>query len=437
MRKNLLALIGLLLSWHPGLLSAQAQQTRKLDTTSFVVLGEGLAAGMANYGLNEVVQRKSFPAQIAQQMNTAFPQPLIQGPGLGDVLGYPPSPVSLPNYLQGSVRVFPSQPVKNDEAPTLFVFNLSVPNFRLTDSLNRRPVSPLIHNDDSQQTAINMILGFPSLILEREVPLWTQLEYARAMAPTMALVELGYFDVLAAAVAGNPGLIPDPASFRAAYATIVRGLRELQTEVVVTTIPDPMDTAYFSSPASATRLMRVPDSVIAEFYGINPQDFITPKGLSAIGNQFIRRQIEPLPPDVILRGAVGSDISNRVRALNAQISAVASEQGAVLYDLAGFFNRIRTTGLRVGSSAITGDYFGGFYSLDGYYPGATGQALIANEILGLLNRTYGESFPLLDLGPILHEDAVSKFAPARAPEESPFELQRPSSSGIEDEIALP
>ena len=170
--------------------------------------------------------------------------------------------------------------------------------------------------------------------------------------------------------------------------------------------------------------MQVPDSIISEFYGVSTQDFITPKGLSVIGNQFIRRKIEPLPPDVVLRGAAGADISNRVRALNAQISAVASEQGAVVYDLAGFFNRIRTTGVRVGSSAITGDYFGGFYSLDGYYPGATGHALIANEIIELLNRTYGESFPLLDMGPILREDAVAKFAPARRPEESPLELQR-------------
>ena len=56
-----------------GVASLQAQQTRRLDTTTFVVLGEGLAAGMANFGLNEVVQDKSFPAQMARQMNTAFP----------------------------------------------------------------------------------------------------------------------------------------------------------------------------------------------------------------------------------------------------------------------------------------------------------------------------------------------------------------------------
>src|SRR3970282_717011 len=129
MRRGLFALI-LLLAWQPARLSAQ-QQTRSLDTTTFVVLGEGLAAGMANYGLSEVVQSKSFPAQMARQMKTAFPQPLFQGPWFGDLLGYPSMPVRLPTFSQGSVRVFPKQPDPNDEAPTLFVFNLSVPNFRL------------------------------------------------------------------------------------------------------------------------------------------------------------------------------------------------------------------------------------------------------------------------------------------------------------------
>lgn len=71
----------------PGALRAQAQQARRLDTTTFVVLGEGLAGGMSNYGMNELLQRVSFPALVARQMETAFPQPLFEGPGIGDVLG--------------------------------------------------------------------------------------------------------------------------------------------------------------------------------------------------------------------------------------------------------------------------------------------------------------------------------------------------------------
>jgi hypothetical protein len=410
----LLAAITVLL-WLTPALRAQQPQQRRLDTTTFVVLGEGLAAGMSGFGLHEVSQKMSFPALMAQQMNTAFPQPLFEGPGLQDVLGYPSLPVRFPTVPQGRVRVFPDQANDNDEAPTLFVFNLSVPNFRVGDSLTRKPISPLIHNDDSQQTAINLILGFPAMILERDVPLWTQTEYARAMVPSMALIELGYFEALEAAVARNPALIPDRAAFGASYRQIVQTLRAQQVEVVVTTIPDPMDTAFFSTPASVARLTRVPEALIRDSYSLAANDYVTRNGLTVIGNQFMRRSIQPLPAEFILRNNVGGQITTRVNALNEEIRAIAGSEGAVIYDLAAFFRRVKTQGISVGPTRLTADYFGNFYSLDGYFPGATGHALIANDILAFLNQTYSANFPLLDVTPLLAGDAVAAFRTARDP----------------------
>jgi hypothetical protein len=386
-------------------------------------LGEGLAAGMMNYGLHEVGQRTSYPALIAKQMDTALPQPLFEGPGLTDLLGYPSLTARVPTVPQGRVRVFPKQPNVNDEAPTLFVFNLSVPNLRAADSLTRKPVSPLIHNDDSQQTAINLILGFPSMILERNVPLWTQTEYASAMVPSMALIELGYFDVLSAAVARDPAQIPERAAFRASYEQIVQRLRDQFVEVIVTTIPDPMDTAYFSTPASIARLMRLPEALFRDSYGLAANDFVTRNGLSVIGNQLIRRSIQPLSAEFILRANVGAQITSRVSALNEEIRAVANEHGAVVYDLAAFFRRVKTTGINVGTTRLTADYFGNFYSLDGYYPGATGHALIANDILAFLNQTYGRDFAPVDVAPLLASDAVTGFRTAREPsDESLYQI---------------
>ena len=69
---------------------------KTLDATRFVVLGEGLAAGLTNFSLFDDDQRESFAAQMARQMKVDFPQPLFQSPGLGaarcellkDVPGY-------------------------------------------------------------------------------------------------------------------------------------------------------------------------------------------------------------------------------------------------------------------------------------------------------------------------------------------------------------
>ena len=391
--------------------AAEAQPASKLDATTFVVLGEGLAAGMANFGLSQTIQAQSFPAQVAQQMQTAFPQPLVQGPGIGIVLGYPSLPVRVPTYPQTRVRIFPAQTNPNDEHPTLFVFNLAVPGMTVTDSIQRRPSLPLIQKD-GQQTTLNLILGFPALILSKQVPLWTQLEYGEAMFPTLALVELGYYEALEAAVYQDPTRLPDPASFGTAYGAIVQGLRSLQAQVVVCTIPDPMDTAFFTSPEAAAHLLRVPVSTLISAYNLKTDDLLTRNALYAIGNQAIRKQPQPLAAGSVMSASLASQISGRLNALNAQINAIAGRSGAVVYDLHALFHRVRVAGIAAGGRILTADYLGGFYTLDGIYPGTTGHALLANEVLALLNSTYGGSFPVVDVNTVMSHDPVVQYRAA-------------------------
>src|SRR5262245_54206322 len=58
----------------------------RLNTSSFVVLGEGLAAGMGDFVLSDETAKESFPAQMARQMGAPFVQPLIQPPGIGNAI---------------------------------------------------------------------------------------------------------------------------------------------------------------------------------------------------------------------------------------------------------------------------------------------------------------------------------------------------------------
>ena len=111
-----------------------ARVSKPLDPSRFVVLGEGLAAGMTNFSLMDCDQRESFGAQMARQMNVAFAQPLIQPPGLGDAPGFPRLPVRLPFDHQTTVLTeFP---------PSAPYGNLSVPGLTLADAVGRRPMSP-------------------------------------------------------------------------------------------------------------------------------------------------------------------------------------------------------------------------------------------------------------------------------------------------------
>ena len=66
----------------------------------------------------------------------------------------------------------------------------------------------------------------------------------------MALIE-PYDEALDAAVNSDLTRLPDPNAFLSTYSSLLAGLRGLQTRVITTTIPNPLDTAYFNSPATA------------------------------------------------------------------------------------------------------------------------------------------------------------------------------------------
>lgn len=380
-------------------------QTRRLDLTTFVVVGEGLAAGMADFALKSANQEKSFPAVMAKQMNTHFPQPLIQSPGIGVSPGYPVLPPVVTLHRQTTVR---------ESAFNLFVFNLSIPGAKLADAVNRRPVNPVVQADDAQQTVTNLLIGFPSLVLTEDVPLWSQLEYAQRMFPTLILVELGYVEVLDAAVKNDPALLPAVASFRTDYIRLISGLASTFAEMIVLTIPDPIDTGYFSSQDTAASIIGAPAPVLRTLYKLNTGDLLTPHGLVAIATQIEAGKIGALPAGSVVSAATASQVSARVVALNAEITSVAQANRATVYNLAGLFRRVKTPGVAVGTRTLTADYhFGGFYSLDGYYPNAAGHALIANELLALVNQTYGRSFAAVDVAPLLPTDPIGKSYASR------------------------
>ncbi|MEJ2145880.1 MAG: hypothetical protein P8020_12155 [Acidobacteriota bacterium] len=414
--------IGLLLA--PSMVRAGT----KLDTTQFIVVGEGLAAGMADFALREVYQRESFPAQMARQMNAMLPQPLLQSPGIGSgAPGFAVLPPRLPGILQGSVRTpFP---------PYLFVFNLSVPGFRLADALSRRPVAPLIQQRDPEQTLTNFILGYPALIAGADLPLWTQAEYAARMQPTFVIVELGYYDVLEPAVEDDATQLPDVQTFSGNFARLLSELRQSSPEMLVLTIPDPFDTAYFTTLTSATRLVGADADTVMSRYKLQADDLLTPRGLMLLGNFTLGDVIIDNPlfpgmasyyPGTVVSGATRQAVTARVDELNAAIVSAAQAAGAGVYDLHALFRQVRQEGLRAGSKLLTADFLGGFYSLDGYYPGVTGQALIANELLQFLNARYGSTFQTIDLAQVALGDPTVRTIPTlrKSRRDSGVEIRR-------------
>ena len=406
----------------------------RLNTGTFIVLGEGLAAGMGNFTLSEETQKESFPAQMARQMQVEFPQPLIQAPGLGNPVGFPQVPVRIPAFKQTTVL---------EQLSPISWSNLSVPGYKLSDALNLRPAQPLVYRNDAKQTASNLILGMPSFVYGQEGQWPTQLEYAVNRHPTFTIVELGYYDVLEAAVQGEPGLLPYIDSFRSDYARLLTSLKDAGSEVLVMTIPDPMDTAYFSTIDIAAKIAKVEPAFILDTYGLKANDLITVRGLVEIGYQVLAGAIKPLSDWAVLSADVASHVTSRVQDLNAALTAVAQEQEAIVYDLHAFFHRVKNAGVSIGSKRLTAEFLGGFYSLNGYYPGQTGHALIANEVLNLLNRAYGADFRPVDIGTVILLDPVAMYQQAEGPNWPSSQLprfqaaQEPSSAAPLERAAEP
>ena len=211
--------------------------TRVLDTTTFVVLGEGLAAGVGHFSLSEDVQSYSFPAQVAKKIGASqveeeaggkkrtvrrFEQPLMQPPGVGNV-GFQQLPAIVPDLLQTTVLA--DLPHDGDDLGKAELGNLSVPGFSVADALNRRPKAPVVWTDDPKQTLVNLILGIPSFTNLKKnggrPP--TQVEYARKREPTLVLVALGYQEVLEPLVPGHihGGERADLASFEKDYKQLL------------------------------------------------------------------------------------------------------------------------------------------------------------------------------------------------------------------------
>lgn len=378
---------------------------RRFDEATFVVLGDGLAAGMGHFSLTGSAQATSFPAHLAKALRTPFEQPLFQAPGVGDVVGLESQKPILPSLQQSTVRA--SLPSEAN------LGNLSVPGFSVGDAISLRPRAPLIDRDSNLQTVTNLILGLPELMVSPRGP--SQLEYAGSRRPTLALVCHGYDQILAAAAAGDTRRLPSGPEFQRDYHQLLVGLGPAPM-ILATTIPDPLDSAYFSTLDTAALILKTTPEFLQQHYGLNTGDLVHLPGLYDIGYQMMARKVGALerPPaiDAETVDAIRTTVSN----LNAAVRSVATALGAEVFDLHGLLADVAHGGLEVAGKKLTADYLGGLYQLNGSYPGATLNARIADEMVTWINRTFNQAFDGVGVEGVAASDAntLTELAPGSA-----------------------
>lgn len=370
--------------------AAPAPAADRLDPTLTLVLGGGLSAGFSGFHLTEAAQNQAWPVLVAQQMGTYISVPAMRESGqVGVVNSYRPLSGLLPQVAQSGERALPFP---------FFSMNLSVPFLRLGDALRFRPQPQydginLITAIEGNllQTLANAILGGPLLVIQPPV-LLTQAEYAEDLNPTLVFIQLGFEDVADAAIYNDAARITGTNSFASDYTQLLTRMLNTDATVVVMTVPDPTETAYFASIDEVAIQYGLSSADLRTRFGLAAGDMLTLGGMVEIGDALRGRRGNVLSQGSVLSAATAASVRTAVSGYNAAIRNAVQGKNVQIFDLADFMHQVKIAGARSGSVSVTGAYGGGFYSEDGIYPSSTGQALLANAVLQFLNSTYGSDF---------------------------------------------
>lgn len=92
-----------------------------------------------------------------------------------------------------------------------------------------------------------------------------------------------------------------------------------------------------------------------------------------------------------------TEISNAITTFNQIIADAATTYDLAFFDVNTFFNTVATSGYQAGNAFMTADYVtGGTFSLDGFHTSPRGNAVIANQMIGLINAKYGSTLPTVN-----------------------------------------
>ncbi len=381
--------------------AAFAQSGPPVRFTNMVAVGDSLAAGFQSGVLRSSGQQNSFPALIARQARTYFFLPLVTDPGFGQeislvngnlVVGPPVS------GAPGDPRVF----------PLVVPQNLAVPGQDTFEALTVRPANP-------PDTLEDVLLGLPSLLTD-QIPELSQIEWAVGLQPTLTLFWLGSNDVLGAALAGDASLATPLPAFQQAYTMALGAVATLTTSrVVVANIPDVTVIAYLTPAETIAAQAGAPLAAIGPILGIGAGDLVTAPGIPLVSAILTGQTAGPLPPNVVLTAQEVATLRTLTAQMNGFIGAIAAQLNVPVVDINGRLNDIDQNGYQAGPFRLTTDFLGGLFSLDGFHPTNTGQAIVANAFIERMNAFYGSNVPVVDVAAIAARDPLVPRAPAVGP----------------------
>ncbi|MBT9393091.1 SGNH/GDSL hydrolase family protein [Hymenobacter sp. NST-14] len=105
----------------------------------------------------------------------------------------------------------------------------------------------------------------------------------------------------------------------------------------------------------------------------------------------------PIPSTLVLDDVEQGLVRTATTAFNKAIKDKAAEKGLGVFDANAFFSRVAARGIVTNGVNNTAAFISGnLFSLDGVHPTPRGYAIVANEMIQVINSTYGAKVPTVN-----------------------------------------
>ncbi len=418
-------------------LNSDTPSAGNLDFTNYVAVGNSITAGSADGSLYRSGQLNAYPSILASQFakigGGEFKVPLLPGESGWPIDYSSPDPN---NWRRPRMVLGMATDCQNNTAlgPTFFdgapdtagsgnsvalqgpFNNLGVPGMRVIDYV---------------LTGYSIFNPYAARMYAS--PLESPMDQAFKINPTFFTLWLGNMDVLGYAVAGgeehtnplDPANISDVTSFTAAYDSLVKVMVRSGAKGVLVNIPEITSLPFFTtipyngleldaSQAAGLTAMHAGSGItftagankfIIEDQSVSPHkyrqiregEFIllsTPMDSMKCGGW---GSVRPIPKQFVLTADEVAKVNQATTTFNSHILQRAIDYQLAFADMNAYMKTL-TKGITFNGVRYNAEYLmGGAFSLDGVHPNPRGQALIANELIRVINSYYGSSVPTVDV----------------------------------------
>jgi len=399
------------------------------DFTRYVAIGNSLTAGYSDAALSKDGQTNSYPNMLATQFKMAgggeFKIPYMNAGAGSDASG---NPRRILGYVVPCGSTVPTLSPVFDPAGATPINNVAAGG---PYNLVGVPGARAIDANFSLYSSFN-----PFLQRYAQTPgTSTMLTEALRINPTFFTLWLGSNDVLLYALGGavfsaSP-LVPqisDPISVQNALTQMVDTLTKNGAKGAIANVPDITSIPYFTTVPwnGAVLTQGKADTLNAAYAGLGLTNITWIAGANgfmivdstapgnmrhATANDYILlttpgdslrcglwgvSPAKPLKDQFVLDATEALAIATATNQYNNTIASLATTYHLALVDinalLKNFKSGVTYNGISLSSTFVSG----GTFSLDGVHPNPRGYAIVANEFIRSINRTYNASIPLVN-----------------------------------------